>query len=132
MVTLAAADPANPYGAVLEWPPPSGAGRRLARAVGARVILVDGALAAYLARGGRQLFAWLPEQEPDRSRVGGAASRRLAELARAAQGRHEATLIAEIDGAPARQHPFAGYLAAAGFQPSSRGLQLERPAPKGH
>ncbi|HEX7624602.1 MAG TPA: hypothetical protein VF400_13585, partial [Anaeromyxobacteraceae bacterium] len=61
-----------------------------------------------------------------------AAAKRLAELARATQGRHEATLIAEIDGAPARQHPFAGYLVAAGFQPSSRGLQLERPAPKGH
>ena len=52
VVTLAAADPANPYGAILDWPAPGGEGRRLARAVGARVILVDGALAAYLARGG--------------------------------------------------------------------------------
>ncbi len=128
VVTLAAADPANPYGAILDWPVAGGEGGRLARAVGARVILIDGALAAYLARGGGQLFAWLPELEPDRSRVGNAVAGRLAELARAAQGRHEATLIAEIDGAPAHQHPLAGFLAGAGFVPSSAGLLLGRAA----
>ena len=67
--------------------------------------------------------------------MGEATARRLAELSRAAQGRHEATLIAEIDGAPARQHPLARYLAAEGFLPSSMGLQLGRigvAPPKGH
>ena len=60
--------------------------------------------------------------------MGEAVARRLAELARAAQGRHEPALIAEIDGVPARQHPLAGYLAGAGFLPSSMGLQLGREA----
>src|SRR5262249_7678981 len=38
------------------------------RSVGAQVIIVDGLLAAYLGRG-RQLLVYLPDAEPDRSRV---------------------------------------------------------------
>ena len=79
VAVLAATDPANPYGATLKWPavaahaatarqaPDSDAataGRGPTRSVGATVILVDGALGAYLARGDRQLTAFLPEAEP--------------------------------------------------------------------
>src|SRR5262249_20182141 len=71
VILLAATDPANPYGATLKWPlVDSVAGRRASRTVGASVVLVNGALAAYLARGDRQLLAFLPESEPDRSKVG--------------------------------------------------------------
>src|SRR5262249_54286368 len=61
VAVLAAADPANPYGATLKWPAasPADSGRGPTRSVGATVILVDGALAAYLARGDRQLLAFL-------------------------------------------------------------------------
>ncbi|HEX8908497.1 MAG TPA: hypothetical protein VF805_04810, partial [Anaeromyxobacteraceae bacterium] len=76
--------------------------------------------------GGRQILSWLPDLEPDRSRVGGAVARALAELFHAAQARHEPALVVEIDGAPAQDHPLAGHLAAAGFQPSSAGLQIGR------
>ncbi|WP_242360997.1 DEAD/DEAH box helicase [Anaeromyxobacter sp. SG17] len=130
VVTLAATDPANPYGALLDWPAVQGApeGKRPARAVGAYVVLVDGELAAYVARGARQLFAWLPEFEPERSHAGAAIAAALTELVRALHGKAEAALVVEIDGGPAAAHPLAGYLQAAGFVPTAAGLQLTRRA----
>src|SRR5699024_7545413 len=47
---LAAADPANPYGAALPWPETGPS-----RAAGAMVVLADGVLLAHLTRGGRTL-----------------------------------------------------------------------------
>ena len=53
---LAAADPANPYGAALAWPRRDEADRRpFQRAAGAYVVLVDGAAALYLERGGTSI-----------------------------------------------------------------------------
>ena len=53
---LAAADPANPYGAALPWPRRGETDRRpLQRAAGAYVVLVDGVAALYLERGGATL-----------------------------------------------------------------------------
>ena len=52
---LAATDPANPYGAVLPWPP-AGPEGRMARAAGAFVVLESGELRLYLERGGRSLL----------------------------------------------------------------------------
>ena len=64
-VVLAATDPANAYGAALPWP----ADIKAMRAAGAHVVLVDGAMAAYLPRGEGELVARLPEDEPQRSRT---------------------------------------------------------------
>ncbi len=47
---LAACDPANPYGAALDWPV-----HGPTRSAGALVILIDGLLVGYLSRGGKQL-----------------------------------------------------------------------------
>ena len=127
VVVLAATDPANPYGAALDWPEPRNEGaRRPARAVGAQVVLVDGALGAWVARGGRQLLAWLPGDEPERSRVGEAVAARIADRARTAQARHEGALVEEIDGAPPSEHALAPFLVAAGFQAGAAGLALGR------
>ncbi len=53
---LAAADPANPYGAALPWPRRGETDRRpFQRAAGASVVLVDGVAALYLDRGGTSL-----------------------------------------------------------------------------
>jgi ATP-dependent Lhr-like helicase len=52
VVVLAAADPANPYGAALPWPDHSGA-HRARRTPGSVVVLVDGRLVFYLERGGK-------------------------------------------------------------------------------
>jgi ATP-dependent Lhr-like helicase len=91
--------------------------------VGATVILVDGALAAYLARGDRQLVAYLPDAEPLRSRVGRAVSRALIERARAGGEFPRGMLIEEIDGVPPAAHALAPYLAEAGFTGGALGFQ---------
>ncbi len=59
-LVLAAADPAQPYGAVLPWPKRSGG--RAARVAGAHVVLLGGEPALYVERGGRSL---VPLREPE-------------------------------------------------------------------
>ena len=76
MLQLAATDPANPYGALMRWPAAPDEGSSLTRSVGARVILCDGALVAYLRRGNPNVQVFLPEEEPQRSQV----ARSLAEF----------------------------------------------------
>nr|WP_231988066.1 hypothetical protein [Nakamurella panacisegetis] len=62
-LVLAAADPANPYGAALPWPE-RGADRQVedrhrpARRAGALVVLVDGLPVLYAERGGRTLISF--------------------------------------------------------------------------
>jgi ATP-dependent Lhr-like helicase len=130
VVTLAATDPANPYGALLKWPgaPDSedGGGKTPMRSVGAQVVLVNGALAAYVSKGGRQLIAYLPENEPDRSRVARAIA---AALAAVGLKRREGMLIAEINGRPAHEHPLSMIMTDVGFTPSAMGLHLRRGEP---
>ncbi|HET6411863.1 MAG TPA: DEAD/DEAH box helicase [Anaeromyxobacter sp.] len=132
VTVLAATDPANPYGAALDWPlPPEEAlARRPVRAAGARVVLVDGAPALFLppARGLTQLVAFLPATEPERSRVGLAAAQAVLDLAREAAERFEGVRVEEINGSPAAGHPFSAYLSRAGFFPSGPGLLLPRRA----
>jgi ATP-dependent helicase Lhr and Lhr-like helicase len=52
-LVLAAADPAQPYGAALPWPKRAGA--RAARVAGAHVVLLGGEAALFVERGGRSL-----------------------------------------------------------------------------
>jgi ATP-dependent helicase Lhr and Lhr-like helicase len=104
-------------------------GRSPTRSVGATVILVNGSLGAYLARGDRQLVVWLPEAEPERSNTGRAVARALIERARSGPGGTEneeaprGMLIEEIDGQPSTSHPLAPYLADAGFVAGAMGFQ---------
>jgi ATP-dependent Lhr-like helicase len=69
-LVLAAADPAQPYGAALPWPRRAGA--RAARVSGAWVVLLDGEAALYVERGGRSLVP-LRDPEPEWLRVALAA-----------------------------------------------------------
>ncbi len=59
-LVLAAADPAQPYGAALPWPKRAGA--RAARVAGAHVVLLGGETALFVERGGRSL---VPLRDPD-------------------------------------------------------------------
>ncbi|MFL6020236.1 MAG: DEAD/DEAH box helicase, partial [Gaiellaceae bacterium] len=59
-LVLAAADPAQPYGAALPWPKRAGA--RAARVAGAHVVLLGGEAALFVERGGRSL---VPLREPE-------------------------------------------------------------------
>ena len=123
VVLLAATDPANPYGATLKWPRGrDDAGRAPTRSVGASVILVDGAVVAYVARGERQLTTFLPEAEPARSRAARAIGRVLIERTAVTEV-PRAMLIEEIDGAPPDHHPLTAYLVEAGYAASAAGLQ---------
>ena len=116
---IAATDPANPYGSIVKWPESRSA---LTRSVGASVILVNGALAAYVGRGEKQITLFLPEDEPSRSTVARAVANALASLVHS--GARRALLITEVDDAPVAKSPLAAMLAEAGFTPSSMGYQL--------
>jgi ATP-dependent Lhr-like helicase len=128
IAVLPATDPANPYGATLKWPPARGAdaARGPTRTVGAFVVLVDGALAAYQARGERQLSTFLPEAEPARSRAARAVARVLIDRARTGPDGPRGMLIEEIDGAPPDTHPLKPFLVDAGFASSAGGLQARQ------
>ncbi|MBP3076916.1 ATP-dependent helicase [Streptomyces sp. CHA1] len=125
-LVLAAADPANAYGAALPWPePPTGAGHKPGRKAGAMVVLVDGELAVYMERGGKTLLAW-PSTTPDDPsapdpRLEGAAHA----LAGSAAGGSLGTVTVErINGEPALTSPVGTYLENAGFHATPRGLRL--------
>jgi ATP-dependent helicase Lhr and Lhr-like helicase len=118
-VFLAATDPANPYGAARQWPERA-EGRRPARAAGSWVILVDGALAAYIARGERDLLTFLdqvPEREPEA--VAHEVARVLA--AQVGPGRRQSLFVREVDGRPAHETLMAGALTGAGFRHGAQG-----------
>ncbi|WP_331447592.1 ATP-dependent helicase [Streptomyces xanthochromogenes] len=119
-IVLAAADPANAYGAALAWPePPGGAGHKPGRKAGSLVVLVDGELVLYLERGGKSLLAWAVE--PDDPALT-AACGALAAAARA--GRLGTITVERANGDPALTSPLARPLEAAGFVPTPRGLRL--------
>jgi ATP-dependent Lhr-like helicase len=128
-LSLAATDPANPYGTTLRWPgtgDASSAGRTPMRTVGATVLLVEGALVGYLARSDRSLLTWLPDVEPMRSNSARSIARLLFERARSATAGGEAPrgmLIEEIDGGAPAEHPMAPFLVEAGFLAGALGFQ---------
>ncbi len=117
---LAAADPANPYGAALSWPRRDDADRRpLQRAAGAYVVLVDGVAALYLERGGSTLQTLAPADDPA---VAEAALRALSTLV--TTGRTRELVIRKIDGLPVGESPWRDALLAAGFVAGYRGLTV--------
>ena len=117
-VVLAAADPAQPYGAALAWPPPTGEVRhRPGRKAGALAVLVDGAPALYVERGGRSLLSFSEDTEVLRSAVSA--------LAAAVQDGWLGTLsVQRADGEPALTSVLADLLREAGFRATPRGLRL--------
>ena len=125
-VVLAAADPANPYGAALPWPAraDADAGHRPGRKAGALVVLVDGELVWFSERGGRSLLNFSTDGEAQRAAAGA-----LAELV--SSGRIGGILVEKLDGVPvleAAAHPdrkvTADALVDAGFARTPRGLRL--------
>ena len=118
-LTLAATDPANPYGAALAWPALSAVKHRPGRKAGGLVVLVDGALTLYLERGGRSALAFTDDEAALRA----AAS----DLVRTAQLRRLDTLTVEtVNGEFVLGTPIGHSLRAAGFTESPRGLTLRK------
>ncbi|WP_030683930.1 ATP-dependent helicase [Streptomyces cellulosae] len=124
-VVLAAADPANAYGAALTWPePPTGAGHKPGRKAGSLVVLVEGELTLYMERGGKTLLAW--PSDPDGTATGDPRLRAAAEaLAAAAKAGSLGTVTVErVNGASALTSPIGTLLEATGFIATPRGLRL--------
>ncbi|HET9967529.1 MAG TPA: DEAD/DEAH box helicase, partial [Streptosporangiaceae bacterium] len=120
-IVLAAADPAQPYGAALPWPDRPGetaSSHRPGRKAGALTVLDDGALVLYVERGGRTLLSWT--DDPERLAASTAA---LATAVRdGALGR---LTVEKADGERAGgDSPLTQALEAAGFRPTPRGLRL--------
>ncbi|PJJ73324.1 ATP-dependent Lhr-like helicase [Diaminobutyricimonas aerilata] len=117
-VTLAATDPANPYGASLPWPPPDDPeerGHRPGRKAGALVVLVDGVLALYVERGGRTVLTFGDDGLLE------VAARSLASTIRASGGR---VRVERVDGDFVVGTPLGKALREAGFAETPQGLRL--------
>ena len=149
MFTIAATDPANPYGAALNWPRGRGPGlaseasvrdegRKPMRTAGALVVLADGRLGAWLAKdrpsssgtrsvpwGERALLTFVEEEPVDAGRTRTLIARALAGEAARAHG--APFFIDEVDGRPIDESPMAEPLRDAGFARTPRGY-LKRSA----
>jgi ATP-dependent helicase Lhr and Lhr-like helicase len=145
-LVLAAADPAQPYGAALPWPKRPTGGSRPARVAGAYVVLVADEPALYVERGGRALLTLAgpssrarggsPEGAPlggDREAGAGARGGRAAQPVRTAlealagavrAGRVPKLALERIDGDPAIGSPLEGELLELGFHSGPRRLTL--------
>jgi ATP-dependent Lhr-like helicase len=144
VVTLAATDPANPYGAALPWPslpddsaagaspPPDAAandasgpgartstrsGHRPGRKAGALVVLVDGRLTVYVERGGKTTLTFGAPSSRDLA----SAAASLASVVRARLGK---LAIERVDGEFVLGTPFGDALRDAGFSPTPSGVRL--------
>jgi len=136
VVALAAADPANPYGWLLPWPPFAGSGGRgglttaatgalpargtlgARRAVGAAVVLVGGVPVLYLDRNARRLriFADVAEEQLER------ALPALRDIARCRP--RGAITLERIDDDSALSSPLVPRLERAGFRRDYRYLRI--------
>ena len=106
-LVLAAADPAQPYGAALPWP--KRASGRAARVAGANVVMLGGEAALYVERGGRSLVP-LRDPEDDWLRVA------LAALVDHVKRRGRKRLAVErFDGEPIGETDAMPLLLEAGF-----------------
>jgi ATP-dependent Lhr-like helicase len=106
-LVLAAADPAQPYGAALPWPRRAGA--RAARVAGAWVVLRDGEAVLFVERGGRSL---VPLREPDPEWLRPAFE---ALVAHVRAGGAKRLAVERFDGLPVAESDAMALLVDAGF-----------------
>ena len=143
-VTLAATDPANPFGAALPWPDRSGAagaddpsspdesgtagtasgtsasGHRPGRKAGGLVTIVDGQLILYVERGGKTLLSFTDDES-----VLATATASLADAVHRA--RIPNLVIEKANGAYILGAPIATWMEQAGFQRTPRGFRAKAP-----
>ena len=128
VVVLAATDPANPYGAALDWPQRDEAGGKATsapgRSAGALAILIDGLAVAHLTRGGKTLttfFDALPEGI-DHAFVWESIVEALVELVGA--GRLTPLTIEKANGHSVFDSPAAQALRHAGAGITPKGVRI--------
>ena len=128
---LLAVDPANPFGALLPWPPTRHPDGRPRRVPGAWVFLSEGCPVLYLGAGAKTLlsFIWpttaettLDRDESHEAVV--AVCLRMAGGLRRRSGRRGLLCIEKIDGAPVGHSDLAPILLRNGFVSDYRGYTL--------
>ena len=122
-LVLAAADPAQPYGAALSWPKREGQERRPSRVAGAYVVSVADEPALYVERGGRGLLTLAEPRDGDGDPIA-EGLRALADAVRA--GRVPKLSLERIDGEPAVASRLAATLLRAGLQPGPAPAHAQR------
>jgi len=115
-VTLAATNPANPYGASIPWPEGDS---RPQRAAGAKVVIGDGALLGYVARSLQSLLTFFTGSAEQKEH-------QCSELVRALIGlvdgrARRALVIHEIDGQAPAASPYSSSFLRAGFVATHEG-----------
>jgi ATP-dependent Lhr-like helicase len=106
-LVLAAADPAQPYGAALPWPKRAGA--RAARVAGAQVVLLGGEAALFVERGGRSL---VPRRDPEESWLRVALASLVEHVKK---GGAKRLAVERFDGEPVGETEVMPLLLEAGF-----------------
>jgi ATP-dependent Lhr-like helicase len=140
-LVLPAADPANAYGAALEWPASQWAGstgtpHRPARAAGSHVVLRAGRPVLYLERGGRSILTFepgtVPGGAPDATEPGDPLGPAFAALVSAVRAGHVPDLlVTRINGVGAMEpsdtlEPVVAAMTEAGFTLTPKGYRLRR------
>jgi ATP-dependent Lhr-like helicase len=128
-LVIGAADPAQPYGAALQWPRREREHGRPARVAGAYLVLLCDEPALYVERGGRSLTTLCDLSAAAVAgrfaEAGGPLRAALAALAEAVrEGKVPKLALERIDGEPAMASPLAGTLAELGFHSGPRRLTL--------
>ncbi|HEV3035117.1 MAG TPA: DEAD/DEAH box helicase [Solirubrobacteraceae bacterium] len=124
-LVIAAADPAQPYGAALAWPKREGSQARPARVAGAYVVLVADQPVLYVERGGRSLVTLADATAASATRDFDPLREALVALADAVRtGRLGKLALERIDGEPALGSSLAGALVELGFHSGPRKLTL--------
>jgi ATP-dependent Lhr-like helicase len=132
---LATADPANAYGAALEWPASdwaggSGAPHRPSRGAGCHVVLIGGRPVLYAERGGHTLLTFQQHSGGGSDQQGhlATATRLLHDAVRS--GSIGALTISRVNGSPVMELPASDdvrcALEAAGFGLTPRGYRVPR------
>ncbi|HLM50342.1 MAG TPA: DEAD/DEAH box helicase, partial [Solirubrobacteraceae bacterium] len=117
-LVLAAADPAQPYGAVLPWPRRDDAARGPARVAGAHVVLAGDEPVLYVERGGKGLQLLVDEGDERLP----AAFEALAEHVR--RGAIKRLALERVDGEAIVGSAWEDRLVELGFRPGPRKLTL--------
>lgn len=118
---LAALDPANPFGTALPFPREEHESR-LQRVEGAKVVLLDGRLVAYVQRGGQAVWTFASGDGQSRRDDGRAVARALASLATSSSP----VFLTSFNGVLPAPGPLDRHLIEAGFSATTQGYLHRR------